>query len=324
MTVSILIAVKAWGKTLGQCVARCQELAFPNFEILILPDLPVTRKFYDERIKIIPTGAVSPARKRDMALNFATGGIIAFIDDDAYPVKDWLKYAVENFQDEDVAAVGGPAITPLEDTLLQKASGMVYSSFLVSGNFTYRYLPLKRREIDDYPSCNLLVRKSIFQELGGFKTNFWPGEDTKLCLDITKKLGKKIIYDPKVLVYHHRRALFLPHLRQVASYALHRGYFVKKYPQTSLKISYFIPSLFVIGLIAGMMLSFISSPLQAPYHFIMRFYLCSVLFFSINKDFRFILPVFAGIILTHITYGSFFLQGLVSKRLKEELKEPAV
>jgi len=183
---------------------------------------------------------------------------------------------------------------------------------------------MRRKEIDDYPSCNLFVRKSIMQELGGFKTNFWPGEDTKLCLDITKELKKKIIYDPRVLVYHHRRALFFPHLRQIASYALHRGYFVKRYPQTSVKISYFIPSLFVIGVIAGMMLSFIFSPLQAPYHFIMRFYLFTVLFFSINKDFRFILPVFAGIILTHITYGSFFLQGLASKRLKEELKESAV
>ena len=110
----------------------------------------------------------------------AKGEILAFLDDDAYPVKDWLKNAVKNFSDPQVAAVGGPAVTPEEDSDLQKTSGLIYSSVLVSGNFTYRYIPGKRQEVEDYPSCNFLVRKSVMQELGGFNTNFWPGEDTKL------------------------------------------------------------------------------------------------------------------------------------------------
>lgn len=324
MTVSIIIAVKSRQKNLEDCILKCSQLDFSDFEIIVLPDFPFDKNFNDPRVRVVPTGPVSPARKRDIALSHAQGRILAFIDDDAYPVKGWLTSAVENFQDADTSAVGGPAITPAEDNLLQHASGLVYSSVLVSGNFRYRYVPMKMRQIDDYPSCNLLVRKPVLEELGGFKTDFWPGEDTKLCLDITYKLGKKIIYDPRVLVYHHRRALFLPHLRQIASYALHRGYFVKKYPQTSLKISYFIPSLFVIGLTGGMVLSFLSSSFEVVYSSAMRVYLLGVLFFSLNRDLRYILPVFFGIILTHITYGSFFLEGLVSKKLKDELKEPAV
>ncbi|MDP2943915.1 MAG: glycosyltransferase [Candidatus Omnitrophota bacterium] len=322
MTVSIIIAAKTWAKNLEECVRRCQELDYPDFEIIILPDDAFTKELSPKGtvpISVISTGPVSPAKKRDIALAYAKGEILAFIDDDAYPEKDWLKNAVKNFSAPDVVAVGGPAITPKEDNLRQRASGKVFSSSLVSGKYIYRYLPKKRLEVDDYPTCNFFVRKSIMEALGGFKTNFWPGEDTKLCLDITKELRKKIIYDPEVLVYHHRRPLFLPHLKQVANYALHRGYFVKKYPETSLQFSYFIPTLFLFLLIGGAFLSLNLVPFRIIYFFGLFLYLLLVFFFSVSKELRLIPLVFFGIILTHLTYGFWFVKGLLSKKLKEEL-----
>ncbi|MFA5356585.1 MAG: glycosyltransferase [Candidatus Omnitrophota bacterium] len=315
MTVSIIIAVKTWQKNLEECVAKCRELDYPDFEIIILPDHEIGDV---GGAQVIPTGPLNPAKKRDMAVGSAKGDILAFIDDDAYPRKDWLKNAVVNFSDPDVAAVGGPAITAGNDDFMRKASGMVYSAPAVSGKYIYRYLPGKRAQIDDYPSCNFLVRRSIMLELGGFNTNFWPGEDTKLCLDITAGLGKKIIYDPAAVVYHHRRPLFLPHLKQIASYALHRGYFVKRYPHTSLKLAYFAPSLFSLGLLAGTVLSIIFTPLRAAYITGLFLYLFIILIFSISKELRFIPYIFCGIILTHLTYGFYFLKGLFTRRLKEE------
>ncbi len=50
-----------------------------------------------EGITIIPTGPVGPPLKRDIGAKKAKGEIIAFIDDDAYPRKDWLINAVKNF-----------------------------------------------------------------------------------------------------------------------------------------------------------------------------------------------------------------------------------
>ncbi len=269
-------------------------------------------------IKIIPTGSANPAKKRDIAMNYAKGEILAFIDDDAYPKKDWLKNAINNFREPLVGAVGGPAITAENDSLKQKASGLVYSSSLVSGKYVYRYLPKKRIEVDDYPSCNFLIRKSIMQELGGFNTNFWPGEDTKLCLDITERLGKKIVYDPAVIVYHHRRPIFMPHAKQIANYAIHRGYFVKHYPQTSLRLPYFIPTLFLFSLITGAILSVFLIPIRITYFCGLFLYFSLVLIFSISKELRFIPYVFCGIILTHITYGFYFIRGLLAKTLSEE------
>ncbi|MCX5705643.1 MAG: glycosyltransferase [Candidatus Omnitrophica bacterium] len=320
MTVSIIIAVKTWQKNLEECVARCLELDYPDFEIIILPDaeigtVPVFKGIVP--ISFIPTGPLKPSDKRDIALKHAKGQILAFIDDDAYPVKGWLKAALANFSDPEVAAVGGPAVTPIDDSWRQKASGIVYESWLMSGQHRYRYISGRKTEVDDYPSCNLLVRKSVMDELGGFDTKFWPGEDTKLCLDITHKLKKRIVYDPAVLVSHHRRKIYLAHLKQISSYGLHRGYFVKKYPETSLRLSYFLPSVFVLGLVLGGVLSMLNPWLKTVYLSCLGLYLLLAFISSLSKELQLIFPVFFAIIFSHITYGIFFLKGLLSGRLSE-------
>ena len=64
-------------------------------------------------------------------------------------------------------------------------------------------------------------------------------------------MKKKIVYDPDAAVFHHRRELFGPHLKQIRNYAFNRGLFARRFPETSRKIAYFIPSLFVLGLVAG-------------------------------------------------------------------------
>ena len=316
MTISIIIAVKTWQKNLEECVGKCLKLDYPDFEILIISDNPIDVSY--PNVKVIPSGPVSPAEKRDLASQHARGEILAFIDDDVYPEKSWLTSAVENFKDPQVAAVGGPAVTPVEDSLKRRASGEVYESFLTSGPFAYRYKKGTRQYVEDYPSCNLLVRKEIFDELDGFDTKYWPGEDTKLCLEIVHKLNKKIIYDPDVLVYHHRRPLFLPHLKQIASYALHRGYFARKYPQTSLKIAYFIPSIFVSAIALGLVLNLFSPFIKMLLIFSLLIYFSIVVIFSIGRNLKMTLLVIPGVILSHLTYGIFFIKGLLSGGLEEE------
>jgi len=313
--ISIIIPAKDNNPYLEECISHCKKLDYSPFEIIILPDNPFPTNWKD--VKVVPTGPIGPSEKRDKGIKMAKGEILAFLDDDAFPSPDWLKNAAPHFQNKEVAAVGGPAVTPPTDNLKQKASGFVYSSFLGGGNHRYRYLPTSLREVDDYPTCNLLIRKSILEELGGFGSLFWPGEDTVLCLNITQKLGKKIIYDPSALVYHHRRPLFLPHLKQIKNYALHRGYFVKHFPETSLRLSYLLPSLWVSALVGGTFISLFNSFLRVFFLSLVLLYLGLVFLSSMRpKYLRVSLLVFPGIILTHLTYGTFFIQGLMMRRLQ--------
>jgi len=315
--VSIIIPAKDDNEYLRECISKCLEVDYPDFEIIVLPDNDV-KLDSSGKVKIIPTGITNPSAKRDKGISKSQGEILAFIDDDAYPGGDWLKQAVKYFNNPDVAAVGGPGITPSSDNISKQASGIVYSSKIVSDGVTYRYVQERQRYVDDYPTCNFIVRKDIVLEIGGFKVKYWPGEDTYFCLELTSRLKKKIIYSPDVLIYHHRRDLFKPHLKQISRYGLHRGYFAKHYPKTSCRLSYFIPSIFVLWLVLGSFFSIFNSNFSILFLISILSYLTAVFISSLNNLPKLTLLVFSGIILTHITYGLNFIKGLIIKRLTEE------
>lgn len=315
MKVTVVIPVKEINDYIIESNEYLSKLDFDSFEVIIFPDRDSGVRLSGARI--IPTGPMGPAGKRDLALKYAEGEILAFLDDDAYPRADWLKNAVRHFSDPSVGAVGGPAVTPKSDSILQRASGAVYASRLTSSNYIYRYIPDKYREVDDFPTVNLFIRKSVFELLGGFDTGYWPGEDTKLCLDITKKLGLKIIYDPEVFVFHHRRALFGPHLRQVSRYAFQRGYFVRVFPETSFKAGYFVPSLFLLFIAAGILIALVSKTMLIAWAGVISLYIAALAGASLaamvsNRDIAVGVITAPGIFLTHVVYGFNFLKGLLS------------
>jgi hypothetical protein len=52
------------------------------------------------------------------------------------------------------------------------------------------------------------------------------------------------------------------HLLQVGNYGYHRGFFARHYPENSRKLTYFIPTLFVIFLIISTLGSLFSETIQ--------------------------------------------------------------
>ena len=270
-------------------------------------------------IRVVPTGRVRPAEKRNLGIQAATGDIIAFLDDDASPQPQWLAQACRHFSRDKVGAVGGPAITPPRDPPLAQLGGEVYESPLVSGTARFRYVSERLRKVDDIPSCNLLVRANVLREVGGFNTRYWPGEDTILCLDIVRR-GHEMVYDPFAIVFHHRRPLFGPHLRQIGRYAHHRGFFCRVFPQTSLRFSYMVPSLFVLGAVLGPVACHFLPVLWPLYIGVMGFYLAITFFFAFKPRPHEWLILWLGIMSTHVWYGVRFLQGLLFGRMPKEVR----
>ena len=352
--ISIVIPVKKISNYLRkETIPALLRQSYQNFELIILPDKPIKEKF--SKTKIISTWPkIGPADKRDIGAQKAKGTILAFIDDDAYPDKDWLKNAITIFKTSNervsasghassskrsISAVCGPGVTSPNDPFLAKISGWMWASFLGSGGAgQYRCWPGKRCEVDDFPTFNLIVKKSDFKKVGGFDSRFWPGEDTKLCHDLVYKLGKKIIYDPKVLVYHHRRKIFIPHLKQVGRYGLHRGFFTKILPKTSKRIGYFLPLLFTAGVLLG--------PIAYLLFIILKFFLLAriivIIYLSVtgiyflgllasgfwvflkSKNLLAAILVMPTIFISHLFYGIMFFKGLTKKAVKSKFTRKAL
>lgn len=316
--ISIVIALYVKTVYFIETVNKCLELDYPDFEILIGADKSARLNFKDKRVKVFHTGMsrTGPAEKRDIGIIKAKGDLVAFIDDDSYPNSDWLKKAVDVLRKSKVSAVCGPGLTPTADTFLQKLTGAVLASPLGSGPYSYRFKKGQSRFVDDYPAYNLIVERKVLTELGGFGTKFYGGEDTALCLKIINA-GKKILYHPNIVVYHHRRKFPFEYMRQVGNVGLHRGYFVKKYPKTSLRLSYFAPAILTLLLpifvYFGLTNNFV---LLLGLLFSVMIYVVLVVF-SLGENslvISFLLPF--ALLINHVSYGYQFIKGLLVIELK--------
>lgn len=318
MFFSVIIPFQKWSGYIAECLEHFEKLSDDKYELILLPDEPlnVPKEFDELPIKVISTGKVSPSIKRDIGAEKSIGDYLAFIDDDAYPDTDWLDVATEFFtKNPTVSAIGGPGITPGDDPIGAKISGAVFLSKL-TGGFPERYIPTGAiKQVDDWPSVNLIVSKKVFQKVGGFDSNYWPGEDSKLCLDIIES-GGTIFYLPKLIVFHHRRPGIKSHLRQVGNYGFHRGLFFRKGDKNSRKLAYLIPTLFVFFLVAGFIFSLFYEPARPLYTTGLAVYVLVILSGVVDImrkiPAKIALASIPLILMTHIYYGVRFAKGMIT------------
>lgn len=324
-------------------LSKLKGLDYRNYEVLVLGE---KQRISNEKVKFIHGG-------NDEALSESNGEILTFLEKETIPERDWLKKATRHFKDPNVGAVGGPAISFKNSNLWERVSACVFESFLGSGGAQLRYLPKGEiKEVEELPSVNLLFKKECFQKVGGFDENLLSGFDTKFCQDLRLKLKKKVIYDPEIKVFNKRGSSLEEHLKKVATYAFHRGFFAKKYKAENIpfKFSYALPSLFFLFLLSTIGLwisrlfqnltshpvtlyinggkilgasvsSFFTPSLLSIFSVILGIYIMSLLFWGLWTSFSEknikvgFLSSFA-IFLTHFTYGFKFLHGLLSSKLR--------
>lgn len=137
----------------------------------------------------------------------ARGEYLVFLNNDTIIQPGWLTHLVDTADnDSSVGAVGSMLIYP--NGLLQEAGGIVWKNGDAS-NYGRGENPNDRkyifaREVDYCSGASLLVRKELFDELGGFDGRYAPAyyEDTDLCFGI-RSLGYKIVYQPASRVVHY-------------------------------------------------------------------------------------------------------------------------
>ena len=146
----------------------------------------------------------------------AEGDILLYIDDDVTVETGWMKAVVEGFQrDPKTGMVAGPIkpifeVAPPEWILKMDDMDGVWLSLFDCGN--------EIREVPGALGPNLCIRKSLFDEVGGFppdtigvEAEGKPGTVEKIYIGpgdwgLSQKVraaGFKIIYIPDAMVYHH-------------------------------------------------------------------------------------------------------------------------
>lgn len=204
--VTIIIPSIRWEPFTEQCVATCNFL-FPESKIiLVLDEIAMVKPLTENLTVLIQSGFIS--KKRNAGVKAAETEFIALIDSDAYPHKNWLTHAVNTLKtDKSAGMTGGPNVSPPSQERSRSLVGMATRSWMVAGKWRfYKSEKSVARYCDNLPSCNLILRKSLYLQLNGMNEDLEVGEDTDLCARVIAS-GHRVYFNPQAVVYHHDRKI---------------------------------------------------------------------------------------------------------------------
>ncbi|RLF43347.1 MAG: hypothetical protein DRN18_00285, partial [Thermoplasmata archaeon] len=127
---------------------------------------------------------------------------------------------------------GGPDLLPEDASFKSRAIGLVMTSPLARGGrfnpSTQHTMMEEERFVEHIPTCNLCLKREIFDDVGLFDESFVKGQDLELSYRI-RKAGYKLFYSPYVKVVHYRKQTFRSFARQIYKWAKAKVAIIKKH-----------------------------------------------------------------------------------------------
>jgi cellulose synthase/poly-beta-1,6-N-acetylglucosamine synthase-like glycosyltransferase len=142
-------------------------------------------------VRLIRAGAALPGRGRNLAAGRATSGWLAFVDAGTLPASDWLELlAAEVERDPSVDVVFG-AWKPRVESFFEECAGVAYA---------YES-PVEFAGVKISPPCvgSSMVRREVWQRVGGFAEDLRAGEDI-LFMDKISDGQFRTAYAPRAVV----------------------------------------------------------------------------------------------------------------------------
>jgi GT2 family glycosyltransferase len=208
------------------CLEGLRKLEYVNYEVIVVDDGSTDRTAAIAReygFQVISTENCGLSSARNKGLEAATGEIVAYIDDDAYPDPHWLNYLALAFMNSAHAGIAGPNISPPGDGFIADCVANA------PGNPTH--VLLSDQEAEHIPGCNMAFRKSCLQAIGGFDHQFRvAGDDVDLCWRLRRR-GCTLGFSPAAVVWHHRRNRVRAYWKQQVGYGKAEALLERKWPE---------------------------------------------------------------------------------------------
>jgi GT2 family glycosyltransferase len=224
--ISVVICTYNGQRTIAETLGELEEIDYPDYEVIVVDDgstdatAEIARQY---NVRVISTENRGLSAARNTGLAAATGEIVAYIDDDAYPDPQWLRHLAWSFLRTDYTGVGGPNIPPGDD-------GRIADCVANSPGGPIHVL-LSDREAEHIPGCNMAFRGSALQAIGGFDPQFRAaGDDVDVCWRIQHQ-GGKLGFNPAAVVFHHRRNSVKAYWKQQMGYGKAEALLERKWPE---------------------------------------------------------------------------------------------
>ncbi len=247
---SIIIPVYNRPKEVDELLESITKQDFKDgFEVLLIEDgssekSDIVVEKYISKLKINyffkeNSGA---GLSRNYGMQKASGNYFIILDSDVILPPQYLSEVKKALQSNFTDAFGGPDTAHKNFTPLQKAINYSMTSVLTTGGIRG-----KKNAVGKFQprSFNMGISKKAFMLTNGF-SDLKAGEDIDLTFRLWEN-GCQTQLIEKAFVYHKRRSTIDQFFNQTLAFGKARPQLNKRYPTTA-KITYWFPSLFIIGL----------------------------------------------------------------------------
>jgi len=298
MLFSIIIAVRNEKRLIERCLVSVFKQDIKDKYELIIVDgmsndgtfekLEELKEKYD--FKLLRNKKINAAAGRNIGVKNSKGEFIAFVDGDAIPKKNWLSNIKLTFEKhEEVVGVGGPDLLPPDSTYKEQSIGRIMTSPLARGGrlnpSTQHSLMEEEKYVGHIPTCNLSLRREVFDKVGFFDEGFVKGQDLELNYRIVKA-GFKLLYSPNIKVLHYRKNDIKSFSKQIFKWAKAKVAIIKKHGFDGITSHVY---LWPIYLIFGFILSLIIFSILIITCFYFSFFIWNTIIFycNINRIYKY-------------------------------------
>lgn len=189
---SIVIPAFNEERYIRDCLSSVENLNFPkeNFEVIVVDNGSSDKTvgyaaLFD--VKILSILNVKVGDVRNFGAHHATGKYLVFLDSDCVVDSNWLNIALKRLEEHENITLGGQYLMRDNPSWLEKywvlnnSRYHIYQTTLVGG-------------------C-IFIKKSVFDELGGFNGKLHSGEDSDLTNRLIKA-GYDVEIFPQLSVIH--------------------------------------------------------------------------------------------------------------------------
>lgn len=232
------------------------------YEIVIIEDgssIPsdtVIAEYTDKlQITYLSKPNSGPGDSRNYGMARAAGTYFIILDSDCILPPHYVRVMDESLQADYVDCFGGPDAAHPSFSTLQKAINYSMTSFFTTGGIRGG-----KKQVNAFQprSFNMGLSKKAFEDSKGFG-NIHPGEDPDLVLRLWN-LGYKTRLLADAYVYHKRRISWSKFYTQVNKFGMVRPILNSWHP-ASAKITYWFPTVFLIGIIASIIAAVLGWPI---------------------------------------------------------------
>jgi len=293
-----------------------------DFEVVIIEDgskntsEEVVKMFSSKlNIKYLFKENTGPGDSRNYGMKRASGAYFIILDSDCILPISYFESVKKGLKQNYVDCFGGPdkALDSFSD--VQKAINYAMTSFFTTGGIRGGSEKVEKFQPRSF---NMGLSKKAFEESNGFG-NIHPGEDPDLSIRLWKK-GYKTTLIKEAFVYHKRRIDWNKFFIQVNKFGKARPILDSWYPEYS-KITFWFPSLFLVGTLFAIVISFFQFylPISLLFAYFLMLFIDSTIK---NKSVKVGMLSVIATFIQFYGYGKGYLLSFVKvKLLKQEPKK---